>query len=123
MGGMMRPGRSGAARAVQAASAAAAEGCPAVSQVRVDGGKGVFGTTGNCFSCHGGNAKGTAAAPDLTDENWLNIDGSYGSIVRLVRSGVPRPARYPAPMPPEGGTELSDGQVCSVAAYVFSLSH
>ena len=47
---------------------------------------------GNCQMAHGAIAKGTALAPDLTDSTWLNSDGSYRAIARLVHSGVPRPA-------------------------------
>jgi mono/diheme cytochrome c family protein len=62
-------------------------------------------------------------APDLTDAQWLNVDGSYGSIAGLVRSGVPKPKEHSAPMPALGGAPLSGAQVCAVAAYVYSLGH
>ena len=55
---------------------------------------------GTCFTCHGNEGKGGQLAPDLTDEQWLNGDGSYGFIVNTVREGVPQPRQYPAPMPP-----------------------
>ena len=32
---------------------------------------------GTCTACHGQDAKGTAVAPNLTDSEWLNGDGSY----------------------------------------------
>lgn len=121
-GGMMQRG-GGAAPQARAATAAATEECPAVTQALVDEGKTVFSSTGNCSTCHGANARGTALAPDLTDSTWLNIDGSYGSIANLVRTGVPQPKKYPAPMPPMGGANLSAKQLCAVAAYVYSLSH
>ncbi len=60
-------------------------------------------------------------APNLTDGEWLDVDGSYGAIVGLVRSGVPHPKRFPAPMPAEGGAQLTTEQVCAVAAYVHGL--
>lgn len=78
---------------------------------------------GTCTACHGQDAKGTAVAPDLTDQQWINIDGSYESIVQLVTNGVPQPKQHPAPMPPKGGAALNDEQVKAVAAYVYSLSH
>ena len=121
--GMMRGSDTAAAPRPAPASAAAAGGCPAVDRALVEEGRAIFAGPGNCQSCHGGDAKGTALAPDLTDRQWLNIDGSYGSIAQLVRSGVPRPKQHPAPMPPMGGASLSAGQVCAVAAYVFSLGH
>jgi mono/diheme cytochrome c family protein len=78
---------------------------------------------GTCTACHGQDAKGTAVAPDLTDQQWLNGDGSYGFIVKTVTTGVPKPKQHPAPMPPKGGAQLTDDQVKAVAAYVYSLSH
>ena len=77
---------------------------------------------GTCFTCHGANAKGTALAPDLTDTLWLNGDGSFPFIMRTVMHGVPRPTRYPAPMPPMGGARLTMPQARAVAAYVYRLS-
>ena len=81
------------------------------------------GCGGTCTACHGQDAKGTAVAPDLTDNQWINGDGSYDFIVHTVTTGVPQPKQHPAPMPPKGGAALSDQQVKAVAAYVYSLSH
>ena len=127
-GGM--PMMAGAARAdtsaapnPKATQAGPSADCPPVSQELVDGGRTVFSGAGNCYACHGANAKGTAMAPDLTDATWLNIDGSYASIIWLVRSGVARPRQHPAPMPALGGAALNRRQLCAVAAYVYSLSH
>jgi mono/diheme cytochrome c family protein len=78
---------------------------------------------GTCSACHGQDAKGTAVAPDLTDNTWLNGDGSYQFIVNTVTNGVPQPKQHPAPMPPKGGAPLTDDQVKAVAAYEYSLSH
>lgn len=78
---------------------------------------------GTCTACHGQDAKGTAVAPNLTDSQWLNGDGSYQFIVHTVTTGVPKPKEHPAPMPPKGGANLTDDQVKAVAAYVYSLSH
>ncbi len=139
-------GRQGAAAAVLAAVPPAA--CPATSPVTlsvgrretqagarsqdpctkptaalVASGKKVFGGAGNCATCHGTDAKGTPLAPDLTDKTWLNIDGSFVAIAGLVPKGVPQPKSHPAPMPPFGGAQLNNAQVCAVAAYVYSLSH
>ena len=78
---------------------------------------------GTCATCHGQDAKGTPLAPDLTDSQWLNGDGSLEFIVKAVTSGVPKPKQHPAPMPPMGGASLTPEQVRAVAAYVYSLSH
>ncbi len=112
-----------AAPIAQPSTAAAVAGCPPVSQDLVAKGRAVFSGTGNCFACHGATASGTAIGPNLTDASWLNIDGSYAAIVGLVRTGVPHPKQYPAPMPALGGAALSASQVCAVAGYVYSVSH
>lgn len=78
---------------------------------------------GTCFTCHGNEGKGEQLAPDLTDEQWLNGDGSLGFILNTVREGVPQPRQYPAPMPPMGGASLTDAQLLAVAAYVYARSH
>lgn len=78
---------------------------------------------GTCFTCHGQDAKGTTLAPDLSDQTWIDGDGTYGYLVQRVTTGVPQPKQYPAPMPPKGGAPLSDAQVRAVAAYVYSLTH
>ncbi|TMQ32983.1 MAG: cytochrome c [Planctomycetota bacterium] len=77
---------------------------------------------GTCWGCHGKNGKGTGNAPDLTDATWLDADGSLGSIESTITSGVPKPKKFAAPMPPMGGGKLSPDQVKAVAAYVYSLS-
>ncbi len=76
-----------------------------------------------CYTCHGQDAKGTQLAPDLTDNTWLNGDGSYGFIVNTVTTGVPTPKQHPSPMPPMGGATLTQSQIQAVAAYVYSLTH
>jgi cbb3-type cytochrome c oxidase subunit III len=78
---------------------------------------------GTCTACHGQDAKGTAIAPNLTDSEWLNGDGSLAFIEHTVTTGVPKPKSHPAPMPPMGGATLSPDQIKAVAAYVYSLSH
>lgn len=77
---------------------------------------------GTCTVCHGQDAKGTPVGPDLTDQQWLNGDGTYEFLVQIITNGVPKPKQYPAPMPPMGGASLSPEQVRAVAAYEYSLS-
>jgi mono/diheme cytochrome c family protein len=74
-----------------------------------------------CVACHGPDAKGTQLAPNLTDAEWINVDGTYDAIINLVKTGVPTPKQAPAPMPPMGGASLDDAGVRAVAAYVWSL--
>ena len=87
----------------------------------VTAGQQIFTSTGNCYTCHGPDAKGTALAPNLTDAEWLNIDGSFASIQQNVKTGVPQPKQHPAAMPAMGGANLSDDQIRQVSAYVWSL--
>jgi mono/diheme cytochrome c family protein len=84
-------------------------------------GRAVFEGKGNCWTCHGKNGSGTPLGPNLTDDEWLNIDGSLDSIRAIVLHGVPKPRKYPAPMPPQGGAKLSSAEIDAVAAYVFGL--
>ncbi len=95
--------------------------CPATNKALVAEGKKVFTELGNCAACHGMDAKGTPTGPDLTKKKWLNIDGSFAAISKLVTTGVPTPKKYPAAMPPMGAAKLEPGQICAVASYVFSL--
>ena len=76
-----------------------------------------------CAGCHGGNAKGTPLAPDLTDNKWIWGDGSLASITKVIRQGVPAPKEHTGVMPPMGGAQLTPAQLAAVAAYVYSLSH
>ena len=124
MGGMhlRMMGGEGDAPAAQAAPASA-ESCPDIDQALVDRGREVFNGSGGCTACHGADATGGTLAPDLTDDQWLNVDGSYSDVLAVIRDGVAQPTQYPAPMPPEGGATLSDAQLCATAAYVYSLSH
>jgi cbb3-type cytochrome c oxidase subunit III len=83
----------------------------------------IFHKTGLCYACHGSNAEG-AVGPNLTDKEWLHGDGSYDMIVATVTSGIPaEKAKKGVPMPPKGGSSITEAQVKAVAAYVYSLSH
>jgi mono/diheme cytochrome c family protein len=88
----------------------------------VQQGKTVFETT-TCFTCHGMDATGTALAPSLRDQDWLNSDGSFEGIVGVVRNGVAQPQQYPAPMLPMGGVQMTEDQIRNVSAYVYAISH
>ena len=85
----------------------------------VTAGQATFGTI--CVACHGPDAKGTQLAPNLTDAEWIKVDGPYAAIQGVVKTGVPTPKTHPAPMPPMGGGSLTDDQVKAVSAYVWSL--
>ena len=76
-----------------------------------------------CTGCHGADAAGTPLGPPLLGHRWLWSDGSYQSIEKIIREGVPQPKQYRAPMPPMGGAQLTDQQLSAAAAYVWGLSH
>jgi len=117
------PAAAAPAAPAPAASGPSAPGCPPVTPAVIADGRRIFTGSGNCYTCHGADANGTPLAPSLHAHKWLNISGSYESIVGLVNSGVSQPKQHPAPMPAKGGANLSQTQVCGVAAYVYSLSH
>jgi glucose/arabinose dehydrogenase len=83
------------------------------------------GTAGGaaCTGCHGENADGTPLGPPLLGHRWIWSDGSYDSIARIIRAGVPQPKQYRSPMPPMGGAQLTPEQASAVAAYVWAVSH
>jgi glucose/arabinose dehydrogenase/mono/diheme cytochrome c family protein len=76
-----------------------------------------------CAACHGANATGTPLGPDLTKNKWLWSDGSLAGITKTITEGVMTPKQYRAPMPANGGAQLTPAQAEAVAAYVWSLSH
>lgn len=92
-----------------------------VTMQMVNQGQQLYGTV--CVACHGPGGNGTPLAPALNDNQWIDIDGSYESIVTVINNGVPQPREYPAPMPPLGGGNFNEEQVRSIAAYVYTLSH
>lgn len=98
---------------------------PGVSLEMVREGAEIFAGAGNCWSCHGEDAKGShGIGPDLTDGEWWHSDGSYEAIIRQILGGVPTARvrnRFKARMPPRGGSDITLRQVRAVAAYVWSL--
>lgn len=85
--------------------------------------------TGYCVRCHAPNGTGGMGGPNLTDKQWLQINGTYGAIVAVITNGVGladiREESFQRPMPPRGSMEvnLTDEQIRTVAAYVWSLSN
>jgi mono/diheme cytochrome c family protein len=83
----------------------------------------IFNRRGTCFTCHGQYGAGMPnLGPDLRDATWLHGDGSFRSILRVIRDGIAVPRASPIGMPSFEG-RLSVPQIYRVAAYVFSLSH
>ena len=92
-----------------------------VTATMVAEGKDLFGGGAICFTCHL-DGTGGPLAPDLTDDEWVNVDGEYGSIVDLIKTGVPQPLEHPGAMLARAGMPLTDAQVEALAAYVYALS-
>ena len=107
----------------QAAAQEKAAAPAAVTPAAIAKGDTIYHKAGLCYACHGSNAEG-AVGPNLTDAEWLHGDGSYDMIVATVTSGVPADkAKKGIPMPPKGGSSITEEEVKAVAAYVYSLSH
>jgi mono/diheme cytochrome c family protein len=85
-------------------------------------GETIFSGAGICFTCHMPGGVGGPLAPNLTDDEWINTDGSYEGIVQTVTTGVLEPEQHPGLMLPKGGTNITDEQVRAVSAYVWTLS-
>lgn len=76
-----------------------------------------------CYVCHGPDGKGVKGiGPSLADKEWVNGDGTVAFIEKVIVDGVPKPKKFPAPMPPGGGGKLTDAHVKAAAAYVHALS-
>jgi mono/diheme cytochrome c family protein len=109
--------------AVLGARPAAAQAPAAVTPAAIALGDSLFHSKGNCYACHGANAQG-AVGPNLTDAEWIHSDGSYDAIVKQITTGVTaEESKSKIPMPPKGGSQITDDEVKAVAAYVYSLSH
>jgi mono/diheme cytochrome c family protein len=89
----------------------------------VDKGKEIYSKQGLCYACHGQDAKGLVG-PNLTDDVWLHSKGSIDELVKQIAAGVTKEqSKSGVPMPPKGGSSISDEEVKAVAAYVYTLSH
>ena len=93
-----------------------------VTEAMVQEGQSIFAGGGICYTCHMAEGAGGPLAPNLADDVWLNVDGSYDAIVDLINTGVAQPREHPGAMLPRAGMPLTDDQVAAVAAYVYMLS-
>jgi mono/diheme cytochrome c family protein len=113
---------AGIGAAGSAAALAVPAGAPAqVTTASIEEGLQLYGTV--CFACHGQNGIGGPAGPALNDTDWINIDGSFPSIVSVIQNGVMQPQQYPGAMPPGGGGNFDAQQIEAISAYVYALSH
>ena len=95
---------------------------PPITPALVTRGDSVYHGPGNCYACHGTKGEGLVG-PNLTDSEWIHGKGTYEEIVTQISDGVPKEkSKSGIPMPPKGGSTISDEDVKAVAAYVLSLS-
>ena len=95
---------------------------PGVTPAMVTQGKTLFQGAGLCAACHGPEGKG-GLGPDLTDTVWLHHDGGFDALVRQITTGIMLDdSKTGQLMPPRGGGVITDEQIRSVAAYVWSLN-
>jgi mono/diheme cytochrome c family protein len=124
------PAPSASAPAASSAAARPAGGLPSgVTAAMVAEGDSLFHAR-SCRNCHGPDAKGRQNGPDLTSGTFMHVNGSYADFVRIITSGVPadsiKDKSHTLAMNPRGGGRpplLTDDQIKSVAAYVYSLNH
>jgi cytochrome c oxidase cbb3-type subunit 3 len=106
--------------APQSTSEAPAAG--ASSSALIARGDAVFHGPGNCYACHGNKAEGLVG-PNLTDSEWIHSKGTLEDIEAQINHGVTKEeSKSGIPMPPKGGSTISDEDVKACAAYVHSLS-
>lgn len=89
----------------------------------VERGRRLYLDRASCHTCHGREGRGVPGmGSSLMDGEWIVTDGSPGSLLDVVRSGVPA-ARSPSgvPMPPRGGARLGEAEMRAVVAYLLSL--
>jgi len=96
-----------------------------VTDEMVQEGQGLFDGAGLCAVCHGPGGAGLIG-PSLADGEWLVGEGGYEEIITQILEGVPPEKAqnaFGAFMPPKGGSTITEEQVRSVAAYVWTLSN
>src|SRR2546428_3395241 len=94
---------------------------PGVTPAMIEEGKRLFDGPGICIACHGPEGKGSIG-PDLTDTVWIHHKGAFEEIAALLIRGIPEEdSKSGTPMPPRGGSGLSDAELRLVAAYVWRL--
>lgn len=122
-------GASGSPSAAKASATPPAPKLPAgVTVAMIAEGDSLFHAR-SCVRCHGAKAVGGPNAPTLVKSAWDHGSGSYEDIVKTIIAGVPKEAfkvpSRPNAMRARGGMQplLTDPQVNSIAAYVWSLNH
>ena len=125
LGGLIVAAATLSAQQCAPASTGEDTGAAAITPALIARGDSIFHgqiAAGTCAACHAPAGNGIPGLThDLTSRKRINGDGSYGSMMQIVREGV-TPTQG-VPMPPNGGAPLTPLDVQAVAAYVYSLSH
>ena len=104
---------------------------PGVTAQMVAEGDSIFNNTvpqiTPCARCHGVKGVGAQNGPSLVAGKWLQSDGSFDGIVGTITNGVPRgqikdPSHTNGMTARGGPLRLTDPQIKSVAAYIYSIS-
>lgn len=112
-----------------AAGSAAAQVSPrprpeGVTDSSIAWGRQLFHGSANCASCHGLEARGTDEGPALSGALWLHGPGTYEWLVEQITQGISAHNTWTGkPMPMRGWSNMPDGDVRAVAAYVWSITH
>lgn len=102
----------------------AVAGMPAgVTAAMIAEGQALYLDQASCASCHAEDGTGSGIGPNIVDNEWIHIDGSFESILQIIIDGVDVPQAHMIPMPALGGGEITEAQARSVAAYVWSLAN
>ena len=96
-----------------------------VTMEMVTQGKEIYSGAGLCYTCHGANGEGVPGlGANFTDDEWVHGDGSYEGISATVLNGVDTSASSTGtPMPPKGGSGITDDQARAVSAYVWTIGN
>lgn len=129
---MVAGSASGCSRATQTSptteltSATTAPFPAGVTDALITSGDRLF-NSGACVRCHGARGVGGANGPSLVRGPWLHASDNVADIARVITNGVPQEQLKSASrrfaMNPRGGPmALTDAQIQSLAAYVWSIS-
>jgi|GEM_PF-4778679 len=82
--------------------------------------------TANCTKCHRDNGRGGDRAPNLTDDEWVQCDGTVEGIRKILIAGIPsskfKNPDFPFDMDPATRFLKTDTEITDLAVYVKSLS-
>jgi mono/diheme cytochrome c family protein len=99
-----------------------------VTAEMVASGEALF-NSGSCAKCHGPGGKNGQYGPNLTDQKWAQISGTFAEIASVITRGIPAAQQKLTTSSPQfamrarGGMNYTDTQIRTLAAYVWTISH